>query len=53
MQQSDVDILYLVRKENFSLNWQTPLEVVKYVRGNLERIGEIGIYDVFVSISHN
>ena len=39
--------LYLIRKEGLSLNWQTPVEVIKYIRNNLEKIEEISIYEVY------
>lgn len=39
--------LFLIRKENIKTNWQTPLNVVNYIRENLEKINEISIYDVY------
>ncbi len=39
--------IYLVKKENYSLNWQTPKKVIEYVRTNLTKLGEIGIFDIF------
>ena len=39
--------LYLIRNSKLRSNWQTPLNVVNYVRNNLEKIGEISIYEVF------
>lgn len=39
--------LYLIRKENLNLNWQTPVNVIKYIRDNLEKIEEISIYEVY------
>ena len=39
--------LYLIRKPNLKLNWQTPTEVIKYIRENLNKIGEISIYEIY------
>lgn len=39
--------LILVRKPEFKANWQTPLEVVNYIRDNLEKIDSVSIYDVY------
>lgn len=39
--------LILVRKPEFKANWQTPLEVIKYIRDNLEKIDSVSIYDVY------
>ena len=34
-------------KQNLKLNWQTPTEVIKYIRENLNKIGEISIYEIY------
>lgn len=47
IQQRQESELYLIRKENFRTNWQTPLNVIKYVRENLNKIDELSIYDVY------
>lgn len=39
--------LYLIKKANLKLNWQTPLDVVNYIRKNLEKIGGISIYEIY------
>lgn len=39
--------IYLIRKNNIQTNWQTPLDVVQYIRDNLEKIEEIEIYEVY------
>ena len=41
------DELYLIRKRNLSLNWQTPKKVINYIRENLEIVEEISIYEVY------
>ena len=45
-QKNDNEII-LVRKSNLKTNWQTPNEVVEYVRENLEKIGEINIFEIY------
>lgn len=47
IKQKDESTLYLIRKENMKSNWQTPMNVVKYIRDNLVRIGEISIYEIY------
>ena len=39
--------VYLIKKEEFGLNWQTPTQVIDYIRENLEKTGEISIYDEY------
>lgn len=39
--------LFLIRKETFKTNWQTPLNVVKYVRENLNKIDDVSIFEVY------
>lgn len=39
--------IFLIRKEGIINNWQTPNDVLKYIRKNLENIGEIEIYDIY------
>lgn len=39
--------LFLIRKPNLRTNWQTPLNVINYVRENLEKKEEISIYEVY------
>lgn len=47
IKQRDENEIFLIRKENLRSNWQTPLDVVKYIRNNLENIGEIEIYEIY------
>ena len=47
IKQKDENILYLIRKESIRTNWQTPLNVIQYIRENLEKIDDIEIYDVY------
>lgn len=39
--------LYLIKKKNLSLNWQTPKNVINYIRENLKLVEEISIYEVY------
>ena len=36
-----------IKQRNLQSNWQTPTEVVNYVRENLEFMGEVSIYEVY------
>lgn len=47
IKQREENALYLIRKENLKTNWQTPVNVVEFVRDNLEKIEEISIYEVY------
>ena len=39
--------IYLIRNKNLNLNWQTPKEVLNYIRNNLEKVDEVSIYEVY------
>ena len=47
IKQRQENELFLIRKENLKTNWQTPLNVIKYVRENLDKIDEVSIYEVY------
>lgn len=47
IEQKDENTLYLVRRKDLSLNWQTPVNVINYIRENLELVEEISIYEVY------
>ena len=47
IKQKETNEIILIRKRNLQSNWQTPTEVVDYVRGNLEFMGEVSIYEVY------
>lgn len=38
---------YLVLKDGFNKNWQTPLDVIEYVKENKNKIGEIEMFDIY------
>ena len=37
----------LIKKDNYSLNWQTPLKVINFVKDNLIKIDDISIFDIY------
>lgn len=41
------DIQYLILKEKYSKNWQTPLEIIEYVEKNKNKVGEVGIFNIY------
>ena len=47
IKQKNENELFLIRKPEIASNWQTPLNVVNYVRENLEKVDSISIYDVY------
>ena len=47
IKQKETNEIILIRKRNLQTNWQTPTEVVDYVRENLEFMGEVSIYEVY------
>ena len=38
---------YLILKDNYVLNWQTPTKIINYVKENKKKIGEVSIYDIY------
>lgn len=41
------DAVFLIKNDNYELNWQTPMEIINYVKKNYELQGEISIYDIY------
>ena len=41
------DTKYLILKDEFNKNWQTPLEIINYVKKNKIKTGEIEIFDIY------
>lgn len=41
------NIQYLVLKDKFHKNWQTPIDVINYATKNKTKIGEIEIFDIY------
>ena len=42
------NIMVLIRKSEYSKNWQHPVSVTDYVEENYELFGQISIYNVYV-----
>lgn len=45
--QEAENTIYLLLKDEYSKNWQTPLEVIDFVKNNKSKIGEIEIFDIY------
>ncbi len=39
--------ILLIKNEKIPLNWQTPKEVIEYVKNNLEKISTINFFDIY------
>ena len=39
--------IYLLKKKEFSLNWQTPTKVLEYIRNNLNKTAEFSVFEVW------
>ncbi len=37
----------LIRNNNYSKNWQTPMDVINYIESNLTKVDEVSIFDVY------
>ena len=46
--EKNENIIYLVKKDSETLNWQSPTKVITYIKENLRHIGEIEIYDAYM-----
>ena len=46
-ERKNEDCIYLVRNPLYNYNWQTPMDVIHYVQDNLEKMGEVSIYDIY------
>ena len=38
---------YLLLKNKYNINWQTPMIIIDYVKENKENVGEIGIFEIY------
>ena len=38
---------YLVLKDGYKMNWQTPNNIINYVKKNKNKIGGIGNFDIY------
>ena len=39
--------IYIIRNIKIEQNWQTPIEVINYIRNNYKKIGEIQHYEIY------
>lgn len=37
----------LIKNDNYLKNWQTPFEVINFVKNNFNKIGEVSIFDIY------
>lgn len=44
---SQENVRYMILREDYIQNWQTPQSVITYVRENFNKIGEVGVYDIY------
>ena len=48
LQSLNADSKFLIRKDEYRRNWQTPDEVISYVKKEYKKIDEIEIFDIYV-----
>lgn len=41
------NVKYLILRDEITKNWQTPLEIMEYVKENKTKIGQIEIFDIY------
>lgn len=41
------DAVILILNDRYSMNWQTPEDVIKYIKNNYRKIGEIETFDIY------
>ena len=41
------DAVILIKNDKIPLNWQTPKEVITYVKENLEKVGTVSFFDIY------
>ena len=44
-QRDTENCVYLIKESGY--NWQTPMEVIDYIKTNLEKVGEISFYSIY------
>ena len=47
IQNREENTVYLIRNASISLNWQTPKKVIEYIRENLQKTGQVSMYDIY------
>jgi len=44
---SSKNIQYLILKDEYGKNWQTPFEIINFVKENKVKVGEIELFDIY------
>ena len=45
--ENSTNTIYLIKKDEAALNWQTPKSVIEYIRKNMKKLGGIEYYDIY------
>lgn len=45
--ENSIDTKYFVLKDQYQKNWQTPLNIIDFVKENKTKVGEIEIFDIY------
>ena len=45
--ENSTNTIYLIKKDEAALNWQTPKSVIEYIRKNMKKLGSIEYYDIY------
>lgn len=43
----------LIKNNNYSKNWQTPMKVIHFVENNFYKIDEVSIFDIYIITNNN
>lgn len=44
---SNINTQYLILNDKYSKNWQTPINIIEYIKNNKTKVGEVEIFDVY------
>ena len=42
------NVIYLIKQDGYSLNWQTPTKVIDYVKNNFKKIENVDIFTAYL-----
>ena len=45
--KQEKNILILIKNKNYRRNWQNPEKVRDYILNNMNKLGEIGVFDIY------
>ena len=45
--KNNLETKYLILKDKYKKNWQTPNDIINFAKSNKTKIGEIAIYDIY------